>query len=362
MAKILHTADLHLQQVDDERWQALLTILKTAQEQQVDAVTIAGDLFNQDVRSHQLRDKLRTVFSQQNYKIIILPGNHDARSFESGLFFGDNVTIITDQKILVKLNQTTISGLPFEPVSASKLGVKLDKLNQKLDPNQTNLVLFHGELTDLFFSSSDFGDEGQQRYMPLKLSLLTKTRIDYLLAGHFHSRSHIKRLPNQRLEQGGYFVYPGSPVAITTKETGPRSVTIIKTGQAPEPKQLETAYYQSINIQLTPDSAKQKITALENQLQQLPTQATGLITVTGFFNQNQVQTTEAELKQKLDQLAKQYHSQLTADGFQAKDITRIVNSGLYQAVMQQIAKTEFDESYQQQLSRNFIQALIQVNS
>lgn len=363
MAKILHTADIHLQQFGDERWQALIAVFDLANQLKVDAVTIAGDLFDKNTASYELRDeKLRNLLSKQKFKILILPGNHDAASFGQGFYFGDNVTIIEKSNQLINLKDSTIAGIPFEPLSASELFKTIESIDSKLNPNETNILLFHGELSDLFFSSSDFGDEGQKRYLPLKLNLLKHTNLDYILAGHFHSKFHIKRLPNKRKKQGGYFVYPGSPISITTKEIGPRSVAFIDTAKAPEPIELKTQYYQIVEINLTPDDDQKILKKIETKLEKLPSNAVGLLKVSGFIDQKQLRFTEKELKQKLNKLATQYHSQVYDNDFAVKDVGTIINSGLYRVFIDELAKTKLDQGYQQQLTKNFINALMRVNA
>jgi exonuclease SbcD len=76
-----------------------------------------------------------------------------------------------------------------------------------LTADKKNILLCHGELLDAFFSRTCFGAEGEGRYMPFKLSYFDDLNIDYVLAGHFHSRFDVWQLKN-----GGYFVYPGSPI------------------------------------------------------------------------------------------------------------------------------------------------------
>jgi DNA repair exonuclease SbcCD nuclease subunit len=363
MAKILHTADVHLKKFNDERWQALSTVLKLANQLSVDVLTIAGDLFDQNVASNELRDeKLRKLFSKQKFKIIILPGNHDASSFGHGFYFGDNVTVIEKSNQLIKLKDTTIAGIPFEPLSASELFKTIESINSKLNQDSANILLFHGELTDLFFNSSDFGDEGQKRYMPLKLNLLEHTNFDYILAGHFHSKYHVKRLPNKRQKQGGYFVYPGSPVSITTKEIGPRSATLINTQKSPKQVELETLYYENVEIFISPEDDQKILKQIEGRLKKLPANAIGLLKINGFINHKKLTLTETGLKKELIKLAEKYSSQISDEDFAIKDIGAIINSGLYRVFVDELEKTKFDQAYKQQLVQNFVNALMQVNS
>ncbi|MCB0277342.1 MAG: metallophosphoesterase, partial [Calditrichaeota bacterium] len=44
--KILHTADVHIREKDDERWQALAHLLELGKAHQINVLVIAGDLFD----------------------------------------------------------------------------------------------------------------------------------------------------------------------------------------------------------------------------------------------------------------------------------------------------------------------------
>jgi DNA repair exonuclease SbcCD nuclease subunit len=362
MIKILHTADVHLQQVGDERWQALEAVLSTAQQEKIDVVTIAGDLFNQDFDAHQARDVLRGLFSQQNYQIILLPGNHDSRSYQQTFYFGDNVTLINDFKKIHNIKDVAFVGIPFEPLNGQELLQRLEFINDQLDENNTNVLLFHGELTDLFFSQHDFGGEGEKRYLPLKLNLLADTKFDYILAGHFHTNFVCQPLPNQRLEQGGFFVYPGSPVSITTKETGQRSVALIKTGQAPQQKLVKTHHYQEILLQLRPEKNHTCLNKLEKKLQELPPKAVGLIKVDGYFDSEKFNLTEPELKKEITKLADKYNSLFKAKDYHVKEVGTILNSGLYQTLSQQLQAKGLEPDRQKHLENIIIQAMAQLNA
>jgi DNA repair exonuclease SbcCD nuclease subunit len=358
LTTILHTADLHLKQLHDERWQALETILNTAQQQQADVLTIAGDLFDQDSHSHQLRDQLRPLFAGQPYKIVILPGNHDARSFETGLFFGENVEIIHSHRQPIKLDsQTTIVGLPFTPLSTAELAKIIEEIEQQLDPKKHNILLFHGELTDLFFNSSDFGDEGNRRYLPLRLSMLSSSKLDYVLAGHFHTQFHLKKISNQRLTTGGFFVYPGSPVSITTKEIGLRSVVLVKLGETPKQLTLDTHHYQTLEFTFQPEHTQDIFDQFTKQLAQLPAHTTGLVSINGYFDSAQLGLNEQQLRDSLINLINQHQAQLNEKKFAVKDISTVLSSDLYQAFSQQLQAKQLEPDKIAQLTQTFIAAI-----
>ncbi len=360
MTQILHTADIHLQQVGDKRWQALQTVLSTADDKQVDAVTISGDLFDQDASGQELRDKLRQVFSQHDFPIFILPGNHDTRSFQQGHFFGSNVTIINDSQPQ-QLDQAAIYGIPFQPLSTKQLNQKIQDLNRKLDPKVTNILLFHGELTDLFFSGSDFGDEGDQRYLPLQLNLLAETNFDYCLAGHFHTNFVVKQFKNKSRKKA-YFVYPGSPVSITSKETGQRSTALIRIGQAPEPVKINSHHFQQVQLTFNPEDDLKKFEQLEQQLTNLSAQATALITVTGFFSQEKIGLSEAQLHKKVVRLAQDHNSRFQEKNFTVKEIDRILSSGLFQAFQEKLKQKKLAAGPQQKIESTLIKAMMRTNA
>ncbi|UCC96085.1 MAG: metallophosphoesterase, partial [Candidatus Omnitrophota bacterium] len=176
---------------------------------------ISGDLFDKDIDAETLRPKIREIFSGTGFKIILLPGNHDSEAYKSGMYFGEDAFILTNLNVPFEYSTVRIWGLPFEPIEGGKILSKLRSLASNLAMDKENILLYHGELLDTFFSRRDFGDEGDERYMPVKLSYFGDLDIDYVLAGHFHSKFDVRKLEN-----GGYFVYPGSPISITKGEIG----------------------------------------------------------------------------------------------------------------------------------------------
>ena len=83
--KILHTSDIHLQNIGDERWEALRTILDTCKSEKVDVLVISGDLFDSNEKGAHLRVEMRKLFDDATFRTIILPGNHDATMYSDGM-------------------------------------------------------------------------------------------------------------------------------------------------------------------------------------------------------------------------------------------------------------------------------------
>jgi len=61
--KILHTADIHLREYQDERWETLQTLIELGKEAKVSIFVICGDLFDKDVDAEKLRPQIRELFS-----------------------------------------------------------------------------------------------------------------------------------------------------------------------------------------------------------------------------------------------------------------------------------------------------------
>jgi DNA repair exonuclease SbcCD nuclease subunit len=184
--KILHTADLHIREYEDDRWKTLQKLIETGKKEKVEIFVISGDLFDKDVDAENLRPKIRNIFSKNGFKIVLLPGNHDCNSYKRGMYFGEDTTILSDLGTPFEWKDIRIWGMPFETIEGKNILIKLHSLANKLTPDKKNILLYHGELLDAFFSRRDFGEEGEERYMPAKLSYFKDLNIDYVLAGHFH--------------------------------------------------------------------------------------------------------------------------------------------------------------------------------
>lgn len=354
--KILHTADVHLRQPEGPRWQALAVVLDTAADKQVDAVTIGGDLFDQDFNASQARGQIRSLFEAYDFPIIVISGNHDSQSYQQGFDFGANVNAISSLEHPFRLDQTSIYGLPFAPLSQQQLLTKLHQLQEQLDPDQVNILLFHGELLDQFFSSQDFGQEGERRYLPVRLSYFSELDLDYVLAGHFHTRFAKHQLPNQRLEQGGFFVYPGSPISITHKETGARQAVLLETGQPPQAIKLNTPHFHQLELNVNPSQTTSPVVQLQSQLKKLSKNAWPIAKLSGYFDQEKIGLTEKQLAAELEKL-QQTNPHLTLEN-QLQDIGQILDSGLYQAFVEKLSKHQTKYQQPDQLKQTLISAMI----
>ena len=219
--KILHTADLHLKVYNDERWQALQHLLDTGAAEEISLLLISGDLFDHGADLLNLQDQVRVLFSNLPFTVLVLPGNHDYAAYTGGIFLGDSAMVLDDWRQPFRCGAVTVWGLPFEPAGEAEILHRLREMAARMETGQINLLLYHGELLDAFFSRRDLGEEGTGRYMPARLAYFNDLPCDYILAGHFHTNYRVWTLPRQN-ERERYFVYPGSPVSVTRRETGRR--------------------------------------------------------------------------------------------------------------------------------------------
>ena len=286
--KILHTADIHLKTVGDERWSALEQILEMARVHGVSLIVISGDLFSRQLDAQRLKGPLRDLMRAVKCEVVVLPGNHDVLSLHAGDDYGDNVTVLASHEQELDFGDVRLFGLPFEKIVGEKVLERLLSIKGRVRKNATNILLYHGELLDLSYSGKSFGDEEQSSYMPVRLPFFDNLGIDYVLAGHFHSNFQSLRYNN------GYFVYPGSPVSVTKKETGIRKVNVFKLGEPPKAEIINSFHYRDVRVFLNPFSVRDPIETIEGELQGFHPDAHVQVTVTGFVDLEMIEKTEKE--------------------------------------------------------------------
>lgn len=349
MVKILHTADIHLREYKDERWEALEELVEIGKGNEVGIFIICGDLFDKDVDAENLRPKIREIFSNIPFKVLIIPGNHDADSYKGGMYFGEDVLILTGSPF--EYGDVRIIGMPFESIQGQNLLGKIRALKEALTPDKKNILLCHGELLDVFFSGADFGAEGEERYMPFKLSYFEGLNIDYVLAGHFHSRFDV-----WQLKDSGYFAYSGSPVSITKREMGQRKVNLFEVGNPPQEYLLDTFHFQEIIIELDPFKDEDIMRVVQERFKKLHSKASAILTVKGYVNSEKIQMTEKDLVSQIREIAK---GKCAEEHYDFRDISRILENDLFKSFMNKVKEGDYTEEEERQLQDIAIKAMMQ---
>ncbi len=346
---ILHTADLHLDEKHEERWSAFDELIRTAQEHKVDALVISGDLFNHGLEAEKLRNRLRSAIGSGSFQTVILPGNHDYKAYRSGLYFGDNVSVLSNWEEPVEAGEVVIWGLPYEPLSAEKTVRRLKDLGARMDPNRINYLLFHGELLDAYFSPEDMGNEGDQRYMPAKLSYFAGLPVRHVLAGHFHSRYAAWNLPG-----GGLFVYPGSPSAVTRREIGIRKVNLVDPNGNTSEITLNTVHYEKLSLNLDPFSDRNPLEQLELSLQGLHPRAKLILSISGYFNGASLGLSENELVNAFKSGMDNYMVDELMIEFE--DVQHILEDDLFKKFREKLSLTDYTRDQQEKAEKMLINA------
>ena len=347
--KILHTADIHLREFNDERWSALCRLVDIGKKQKVDIFVISGDLFDKDVDAEKLRAKISTLFSGNCFKVIIVPGNHDKESYKSGLYFGSDTKILNDFGKFYENKELRIIAVPFEELPDTEVFEKIQTLKSNLSKRKENIVVCHGELLDVFYSQRDFGDEGMGRYMPFKLSYFSGLDIKYVLAGHFHTRFDVWILDN-----GGYFVYPGSPVSITKRETMQRKANIFELGKEPKEFLLDTPYFDEVSIELDPFGRKKSLDIIKKRIETIPPNAKPLITIQGFFNGSKEKIDEEKLIKAIEKIAPK-NSELNPP--EIRDVRTILEDDLFIGFQKKVDELDMEEDEKNRMIDIAIEAM-----
>ena len=347
--KILHTADLHLRALGDERWTALEAIVEACKAEGVSLLAICGDLFDTDAAAEDLRTSIRELFSGNQFHTVIIPGNHDTASYRAGYYFGEQVTFFNNEDYrenVYDLDSARIIGIPFEDIEATEFLRKVRSLAPVLTEDRTNIILYHGELLDAFYSRSDFGPEGERRYMPARLSYFAELGVDYVLAGHFHTK-----FDPRSIEPDGYFVYPGSPVSITRREVGRRRVNLFEVGGPPGEYLLETEHFEQVDIVLNPVSDPDPLNRVRDRLGEVHPMATILLTIGGYIAQ-----AEDELVSQIEDLLE---GRPAEPSYEFRDIRHILSHPLFEVFEGKLAEGEHDEERASRLRDTVIQAMIE---
>ncbi|MHB9287663.1 metallophosphoesterase family protein [Halobacteriales archaeon Cl-PHB] len=253
MARILHTADVHLDPDHPERTDALEAVLALATDEEVDCLTIGGDLFDSERAAETLRSDLRDLFADLPFPVRTIPGNHDAAAFGDDLFFGEAFEAAVAEPFgHHEMGETRLTTLPYR---AGDPDEALLALAEREPHDGPEVLVLHCSLEAPV--DSTVGDEGQTRYFPVDRHQLAELDLDYVLAGHFHS-AHELALPG-----GGRFVYPGSPASVTSGEQGPRGAVLVDTGAGRlERCRLDTFHHDRLELTVTPgeeDAALERV-------------------------------------------------------------------------------------------------------
>ncbi len=222
--RLLHFADLHLDAPfawarpetarlrRRNRRETLTRILQLADEEQVDAVLCAGDLFEHERFTPDTVVFLRESFARTDRPIYLAPGNHDwysARSPYALVEWSPNVHLFTEAKLSpVELaDGLTLWGAAHR-APASTDGFFADF---RPDRGGVHLALAHASER----SALPFQESGKELHAPFDAAELEAAGITHAFLGHYHVARDRDR-----------YTYPGNPDPLSFGESDGRGVVL----------------------------------------------------------------------------------------------------------------------------------------
>ena len=197
-----------------------MRIVDLCVEERVDALLLAGDLYDGDQTSMKtarfLAEQVRRLH-EASIRVFVIRGNHDALSrITKELILPESVTVFGGRAEVIEVVRErgrvpiAIHGLSFaQPHAPESL---LGKYRPPLD-EVVNIGLMHTSLA---------GSEGHDPYAPCSLADLQASGFRYWALGHVHKRA--------ALEADCTVVMPGMPQGRDINEAGPKSVTLVTVG------------------------------------------------------------------------------------------------------------------------------------
>ena len=227
--RFLHVADLHLDSPlrGLERYEgapvaairgatrrALERLVDLALAEPVDAVLIAGDVYDGDWRDYSTGLFLAAQLARlraAGVPVVLISGNHDAASvIARSLPLPANVRVLSVEQPETTLLEDIGLAVHGQGFATRAVAHDLSAAYPAPVPGALNVGLLH--------TSAD-GRVGHAAYAPCTLAGLTRLGYDYWALGHVHAREVVSSDP--------WVVFPGNLQGRHVKETGPKGATLV---------------------------------------------------------------------------------------------------------------------------------------
>ncbi|HEY0032782.1 MAG TPA: DNA repair exonuclease, partial [Devosia sp.] len=256
--RFVHTADIHLdsplrslslrnpelaQLIGDSTRQALVSIVALCLEEQVDALIIAGDLYDGEQTSMKTARFLATQLarlSQAGIAVYKIRGNHDALSkITQELVLPDGVKVFGGRAEMVLHTgngiDIAIHGMSFGKPQAP------ESLLPKYRPPEAgavNIGIMH---------TSVGGAAGHDLYAPTSATDLHAAGFDYWALGHIHKRTQHAGVRT--------VIMPGMPQGRDINEAGEKTVSLVTVGDdrsiRVEERLTSVAQFERVSVDLS---------------------------------------------------------------------------------------------------------------
>lgn len=159
----------------DEIWDSFCRLINKAEEERIDLLLLAGDLFHRQPLLRELKE-VNYLFSRlTKTKVVLIAGNHDFiknDSYYRGFMWHENVTFLASpgcQKIVFEDIGACVYGFSYH---AREIREPLyDDLQPDRDVGLCHILLAHG---------------GDENHIPIDKRKLLNSGFDYIALGHIH--------------------------------------------------------------------------------------------------------------------------------------------------------------------------------
>ncbi|MDB5523071.1 MAG: calcineurin-like phosphoesterase protein [Rhizobium sp.] len=256
--RFVHTADIHLDSplrslslrnadlaslIGDATRQALIGIVDLCLAEQVDALIIAGDLYDGDQTSMKTARFLASQMERLHragIQVFTIRGNHDALSkITQELVLPPTVKIFGGRAEAVEFRKEGL-GIAIHGISFSKPQAP-DSLLPKYKPpasDAVNIGIMHTSLA---------GAPGHDAYAPCNVSDLHASGFAYWALGHIHQRADHRGAAT--------VIMPGMPQGRDINEAGEKTVSLVTIGDdrsvTVEERLTGIAQFERIGVDLT---------------------------------------------------------------------------------------------------------------
>ena len=259
MVRFIHAADIHLDsplkglanrhnlptaKILAATREALVNLVTLAIDEKVDFVLLAGDIYDgdpEDLKANFHFNQQMGRLNQKNIKVVMITGNHDAKSKIS-------------KPLSPPKNLTILSAHQPESCEIIKEGEVIAIIHGQGFLNQAetrNLASTYpapvaGKLNIGILHTSLDGREGHANYAPTTTNELINKGYSYWALGHIHTREVVHEKP--------YIIFPGNIQGRHIRETGAKGCYLVTFNDNSEAqlvfKPLDVFRWEAITVNL----------------------------------------------------------------------------------------------------------------
>lgn len=244
------SADFHLRSRKEhpERFKAFEDILNQCKDNKIDALIIAGDLFDANLSNYS---EFEAICKSQEYsgiQFFIIPGNHDPE-ISNQQIVANNVKIFAQPEWERLEDGWELLFVPYQ--SSQTMGTLISvSMNENRDGDWG--LVGHGDWFETLDHPNDY--EGSKVYMPLTRKEINKFNPKQVFLGHIH-------VPKDMIN----IHYAGSPCPLDITETGYRRFLTFdtKSGDVDQIRINNDTIYFIANLLVMPTADEQDLLQLQ---------------------------------------------------------------------------------------------------